>query len=157
MAEHRRRPIQDLVRRTPPLTEDMTIAEAAARIVTAGNGLPVVDRDGRLVGYLGERALLRAITPGYLLELRDTDFFTRDLPTLGRCVSRAAASPVSEHMSPKPAFVDVDDSEMHAAELFLHGGVRSLAVLDPEGTVLGVLRLGDLIADLMGTARGEDG
>ena len=149
MNEHARRPVLELLRRVPPLQQDMTVSEAAHRIAEAGSGLPVVDAAGRLVGYLGERDLLRAITPGYLRELRDTDFFTRDLSALSRCVAAAAPSLVSEHMSASPAYVDLDDSETHAAELFLHGAVRSLAVVDSDGEVVGILRLGDLIADLM--------
>lgn len=153
MSERLRRPLFELLRRIPALRGDMSLAEAANRIAEAGMGLPVVDDAGRLVGYLGERDLLRALIPGYLRELHDTDFFTRDLSTLARYVASAAPTAVSEHMSRAPAFVDVDDSETHAAELFLHGDVRSLAVVDGNGEVIGVVSLGDLIADLIETAR----
>ena len=149
MSERDRLPVLDLLRRVEPLRQDMTITEAAARIAAAGTGLPVADADGKLIGYLGEQDLLQALIPGYLRELHDTDFLTRDLSTLTRCVAAAAETQVSDHMSTEPAYVDTDDSEMHAAELFLHRRVRSLPVVDQTARVQGVLRLGDLIADLM--------
>lgn len=155
MNDRPRRPILELLRRVEPLRTDTTIAEAARRIAETGSGLPVVDAAGRLVGYLGERGLLGAITPRYLRELRDTEFFTRDLSALARCVAAAAPTTVAEHMSDAPAAVDVDDSETHAAELFLHTAVRALAVVDVSGEVIGVLRLGDLISDLMGMHRAD--
>jgi CBS domain-containing protein len=144
------------MQRVEPLRHDDTVAHAARRIAEMGSGLPVVDDARRLVGYLGERDLLRAITPGYLRELRDTDFFTRDLSALARCVAKAAPTSVSEHMSPKPAFVDIDDSETHAAELFIHGAVRSLAVVEGDGEVIGILRLGDLIRDLIASVESRE-
>jgi CBS domain-containing protein len=155
MDEQSRRPLMDLLRRFPPLRDDMSLAAAAPRIADAGGGLPVVDSGGRLVGYLGETDLLGALLPGYLRELRDTDFLTRDLPTLARHVAGAAKAPVGAHMSTTVASVDEDCSEMHAAELFLHNAVRSLPVVGADGTVLGVLRLADLISDLMRIAARE--
>lgn len=148
MGESASRPVVRLLRRVRPLGLDTTIGEAARRIAETGCGLPVVDDAGRLVGYLGERALLRAITPGYLRELRDTEFFTRDLSVLGRWVREGAGSLVADHMTESTAFVRIDDSETHAAELFLHHAVRALPVVDDD-EVIGVLRLGDLIDDLM--------
>lgn len=144
-----RRPVLELYRRTEPLRENMSIAEAARRIADAGSGLPVADATGKLVGYVGEHVLLKAIIPGYLRELHDTDFFTRDLSALRRRVVAAAESRVAEHMETPSAYVEVDDSEMHAAELFLHRQTSSIPVVGADGEVLGVLRLSDLTADLM--------
>lgn len=146
-------PLLALLRRVPPLLISDTIWEAAARIGESGGGLPVVDEGGRLVGYLGESDLLRAICPGYLGQLADTEFFIRDLSAMARSARRGADDLVERHLSPEPTVLHATDSATHAAELFLHHGVRSLPVVDDEGRVIGVLRIGDLISSLLRAAR----
>ena len=143
------RPLAELVRRVEPLHEGDDLAHAADRIAEEGGGLPVVDADGRLVGYLAERDLLEALFPAYLQQFRNTEFLTRDFPSLVRKARAAAATTVAEHMSRDPVAVDVDDSESHAAELFLHHGLRSLPVVAGEGRVTGVVRLADMVRGLL--------
>jgi CBS-domain-containing membrane protein len=143
------RPLAELVRRVEPLRESDDLAHAADRIAAAAGGLPVVDGTGRLVGYLGERDLLEALFPPYLQQFRNTEFLTRDFPSLLRRAREAAKTTVADHMSRDPVAVDVDDSESHAAELFLHHGLWSLPVIDAEGRVAGVVRLADMIQSLL--------
>jgi CBS-domain-containing membrane protein len=143
------RPLADLVHRVEPLRESDDLAHAADRIAEAGGGLPVVDASAHLVGYLAERDLLEALFPAYLLQFRNTEFLTRDFPSLVRKARAAAATTVAEHMSRDPVAVDVDDSESHAAELFLHHGLRSLPVVTGEGRVTGVVRLADMVRGLL--------
>lgn len=143
------RPLADLVRRIEPLHEADGLARAAERIADVGGGLPVVDWDGRLVGYLTERDLLEALFPAYLQQFRNTEFLTRDFPSLVRKAAAAARTTVGEHMSREPVAVDLDDSESHAAELFLHHDVRGLAVVGADGRVIGVVRLADMVRSLL--------
>jgi CBS domain-containing protein len=143
------RPLAELVRRVEPLRETDDLAHAADRLADAGGGLPVVDGGGRLVGYLAERDLLEALFPPYLQEFRNTEFLTKDFPSLVRKAKEAAGTSVAEHMTREPLAVDMDDSESHAAELFLHHGVRSLPVVTSDGEVIGVVRLADMIQSLL--------
>jgi acetoin utilization protein AcuB len=143
------RPLADLVRRVEPLHESDDLAHAADRIADAGGGLPVVDATGHLVGYLAERDLLAALFPAYLQQFRNTEFLTRDFSSLLRKARAAAATRVGEHMSRDPVAVDPDDSESHAAELFLHHGLRSLPVVTAQGRVTGVVRLADMVQSLL--------
>jgi CBS-domain-containing membrane protein len=143
------RPLAELVRRVEPLRESDDLAHAADRIAAADGGLPVVDPAGRLVGYLSERDLLEALFPAYLQQFRNTEFLTRDFPSLLRRARAAASTTVANHMSRDPVAVDVDDSESHAAELFLHHGLWSLPVTDPDGRVTGVVRLVDMVHSLL--------
>jgi CBS domain-containing protein len=143
------RPLADLVRRVEPLREADTLARAAERLADAGGGLPVVGADDRLIGYLAERDLLEALFPPYLQQFRSTEFLTRDFPSLVRKARESAETRVRDHMTREPLAVDVDDSESHAAELFLHHGVRSLPVVTGDGRVLGVVRLADMILSLL--------
>jgi CBS domain-containing protein len=143
------RPLADLVRRVEPLREGDGLAHAAERTAEEGGGLPVVDAGGRLVGYLAERDLLEALFPAYLQEFHNTEFLTRDFPSLVRRAREAAATTVADHMTRDPVAIDVDDSESHAAELFLHHGLRSLPVVTGEGRVTGVVRLADMVQSLL--------
>lgn len=143
------KPLAELVQRVQPLGEGDDLAHAADRIAAAGGGLPVVDADGRLVGYLAERDLLEALFPAYLQQFRNTEFLTRDFPSLVRRAREAAKATVADHMSRDPVAIDLDDSESHAAELFLHHGIRSLPVVTNDGRVSGVVRLADMVQSLL--------
>jgi CBS-domain-containing membrane protein len=137
------------VQRVEPLDEDDDLAHAADRIAQAGGGLPVVDAQRRLVGYLADRDLLKALFPVYLQQLHNTEFLTRDFPSVLRRAGAAAATTVGDHMSREPIAVGLDDSESHAAELFLHHGLRTLPVVAADGEVRGVVRLGDMLQSLL--------
>jgi len=143
------RPLAELVRRVEALRESDRLAHAAERIAEAGGGLPVADASGRLAGYLGERDLLEALFPAYLREFHNTEFLTRDFPSLLRKARAAAGSTVADHMSRDAVAVDIDDSESHAAELFLHHDLRTLPVVDSDGQVTGVVRLADMVHSLL--------
>lgn len=143
------RPLAELVRRVESLRETDDLAHGAERLAEAGGGLPVVGTGDRLVGYLAERDLLEALFPPYLKEFRQTEFLTRDFPSLVRKARAAATTSVAEHMTREPIAVHVDDSESHAAELFLHHGVRSLPVVADDGRVTGVVRLADMLLSLL--------
>lgn len=143
------RPLAELVRRVEPLRATDDLAHAADRLADAGGGLPVVDDDGRLEGYIAERDVLEALFPPYLQQFRNTEFLTKDFPSLVRRAKEAAGQAVADHMTREPLAVDIDDSESHAAELFLHHGVRSLPVVDAESRVIGVVRLADMIQSLL--------
>jgi CBS domain-containing protein len=143
------RPLEALVQPVQALREDDDLAHAAARVAAAGGGLPVADEFGRLVGYLSEGDLLRALFPGYLSELRTTRFLTSDFPSLLRHAREAARGLVGEHMTRDPASVDIDDPDSHAAALFLREGFRVLPVVDAQGRVRGVVRLRDVVESLL--------
>jgi CBS domain-containing protein len=149
MSDEAPRPLADLISRVPPLAERDPVAEAAARIAEAGGGLPVAGPDGRLVGYFSEHHLLGALFPGYIRDLRHTDFLTRDFASLLRWARRGAETTVAEHMTRDAVFLEEDDSESHAAELFLHHGMSSLPVVGPDRRIVGVVRLVDLVRSLL--------
>ncbi|MCB0881928.1 MAG: CBS domain-containing protein [Thermoleophilia bacterium] len=151
-------PLAALVRRVEPLRPDTPVGEAAERICAAGHGLPVVAADGTLAGFVGEAQALGAISPGYLRDLTGSGVFTRDLSALRRRVVQGSLRPVGEVMLTEPAFVDTDDSEMHAAARFLHCDQHDLPVVDAaDGRVVGVLRMADLVSDIVAKARARSG
>lgn len=143
-----------LIRQFPPLSPDDTIQAAANQIATHGCGMPVADAAGQLIGFLDEADLLGSITPGYLRDLGGTDMFVDDLSALERKVAHAVTDTVGEHMCADPAFIDSDDSEMNATARFLQSGQHTLPAIDAQTReVIGVLRLPELIRDVMEKAK----
>jgi CBS domain-containing protein len=86
-----------------------------------GVGAVLVLEDGRLVGILTERDMLRAVATGH-----EPD------------------EPVSEWMTHHPETIESTDTMEHAGVLMIHGGFRHLPVVD-GGTLVGILSLRDLM------------
>ena len=103
----------------------VSIVEVAQRMVERNVGAVLVLDDGRLVGILTERDVLRAVARG----LGDT---TR----VGDC------------MTAHPETIAPDDTTEHAAVLMLHGGFRHLPVVEGEDLV-GVISIRDLVPLLL--------
>ena len=94
---------------------------AAAEAMTAKRvGALLVVEDGRLVGILTERDVMRAVGSG------DID------------------GPVSAWMTRHPETVDADESTQQAGVVMIHGGFRHLPVLD-GGTPVGIVSIRDLM------------
>ena len=100
--------------------EDATLVETAAAMNERTVGAVLVVRDGRLVGILTERDVLRAAGTGDLS---------------GR---------VSDWMTPQPETVDADETAQHAGVIMIHGGFRHLPVLEGE-TPVGIVSIRDLM------------
>ena len=96
------RPLADWCGGWSPCSESDDLAHAADRIAEAGGGCRWLTATGRLVGYLAERDLLEALFPAYLQQFRNTEFLTRDFPSLVRKARAAAATSVGDHMTRDP-------------------------------------------------------
>jgi len=99
----------------------------AARVPT----LAVLDDEGRVVGILSERDVLRAVFPGYLSEIRHSAFLTDDAAALEELAQRARDQPVSEFMR-ESEVLETSDSQIHAAERLMHSGDDALPVVEKE-------------------------
>jgi CBS domain-containing protein len=131
-----------------PLSPGDRLGDVALRITEEGGGLPVTDATGRLIGVVTDRQLLLALFPPYIVQLRSAGVITRDFPALVRRAAAAADQRVEEVMTREPKHLTADDSEAHAAELFLHEGVRTLPVVSGD-RLEGVIQVGDVIGSLL--------
>jgi CBS-domain-containing membrane protein len=150
------RPLRAIVRRVEPLRPDDLVADAASRVAAADGGLPVADEAGRLIGFVSERDLLTALVPSYLADLPSARFITRDFPAWLRRARTAARMPVAEVMTAKPKHLTPDDSEAHAAELFMHTGEYVLPVA-AGGRVVGIVRMADVVDSILAACAGSQG
>ena len=106
----------------PSVDPSDRLAAAAARMRREGVGALAVVHDGRLVGILSERDLLRAVADGL-----STD-----------------ATPVADYMRAAPGVVRATDRAADAARAMVHLGARHLPVVSDE-EVVGVISVRDLL------------
>ena len=98
-----------------------TITEVAQRMVERNIGAVLVLDEGRLVGIMTERDLMRAVARGLRGEAAVADHMTRD-----------------------PDTIEPGDTVEHAAVLMIHGGFRHLPVVEGD-ELLGILSIRDLV------------
>lgn len=110
---------------------DATVAQAAKRMAGDDLGALPVTLDGRLIGIITERDVLRSVGVGTNPEL-----------TL-----------VSDLMTPDPDYLEPDISIEDAANWMLAAGYRHLPVVD-DGKILGMLSVKDVLWALTGGTAG---
>jgi len=99
----------------------VSVVEVAQRMVDRNVGAVLVVGDGRLLGIMTERDLMKAVARG----LSDTT-------VVGDC------------MTSHPDTIAPGDTIEHAAVLMIHGGYRHLPVVDGDDLV-GILSIRDLV------------
>jgi CBS domain-containing protein len=109
------------------MSRDLLVVERGVSLLDAARqmherkvGAVVVLDEGRLVGILTERDVLRAVA---------TD---------------GVGLTVGESMTHAPDTVEQDESSGHAAALMIHGGFRHLPVVDGDA-VVGIVSIRDLM------------
>lgn len=112
--------------------ESAPLAEAAATLFASRvPALAVVDESGRVTGIFSEEDLLKSVFPGYLDEVRHTAFMPDDAPSLTKLARSVRHRPVREFARGIEA-LQLGDSQIHAAERFLHTGEDALPVVDGD-------------------------
>ncbi|UCF10651.1 MAG: CBS domain-containing protein [Candidatus Bipolaricaulota bacterium] len=106
--------------------------------------VPIVDDEGKLVGIISEKDLIRAALPGYFEMLHSASFIP-DMDQLARKLADIADEPISRYMRPDPLHVSHEDDVLQAADLILRQGVKNLPVVDGEMHLIGRVKRIDLL------------
>ncbi len=137
-------PLHDYLTPDTSITEMVNLFRIAVRSEdrVGVNGLPVLSREGKLVGIISMRDILTAVYPNYM-SMMNLGQFTWDgmLETLAK---QARRKKVEEVMSRTVITVAEDDPVMECIGLMLKHNIRRLPVLDRSGKVAGMVYESDI-------------
>ena len=112
-------------------------------------GVPVVDEEGLLVGFVTDGHLLASAVPKYLATIEDVSFVSEAGDAWFDYFAGSAERPVSEIMTTNVSQIELGKSEVVAAHKMVHDGVSSVVVID-NGKVVGIVNRLDLYAAIVG-------
>jgi CBS domain-containing protein len=101
-------------------------------------GLPVVDMNWRLVGFLSETDILRAATPSYLEVLAQSSFLSGEEEEFVRQLEKLGELPVRDYMTKPPVAIEPYVSLMSIADLMIRKHLRRLPVVE-DGVLVGII------------------
>ena len=116
-------------------------------------GVPVVDEEGLLVGFVTDGHLLASALPEYLKVMADVSFVSEAGDRWVEYFAGSAERPVSDVMSTEVSQVELGTSEVVVAHKMVHDGVSSVVVTE-GGKVIGVVNRLDLFAAVIGAEPG---
>jgi len=142
-------PIQDF------LNPDNTLRDAVnlLRIAKKGEekvgvkGLPVLNKDGKLVGMLSMTDILKAVHPSYM-SLMNLSNFTWD--GMVESLAKSVADKKVETVMSKEVFtVKEDDPLMECVNLMIKNNIRRLPVIDKAEKVVGMIYERDVFFEIV--------
>lgn len=111
-------------------------------------GVPVVDEEGSLVGFVSDGHLLASALPQYLKVMADVSFVSEAGDEWVDYFAGSAERPVGEVMSKEVSQIEVGKSEIVVAHKMAHDGVSSVVVTE-AGKVVGIVTRLDLYAAII--------
>ena len=111
-------------------------------------GVPVVDEEGNLVGFVSDRHLLASALPEYLKVMADVSFVSEAGDEWVDYFAGSADRPVGEVMSKEVSQIELGKSEVVVAHKMVHDGVSSVVVTE-DGKVVGIVTRLDLYAAII--------
>ncbi len=130
------------VDRDTPLVQVIRLLEQSGHA-----SLPVVDEEGRVVGVISERDIIRALVPGYMDLLRSASFLP-SLNQMARRLEEIAHLPAEQFMAKDVVTCKPEDTDLYVADLMLRRGLKQIPVVDAQGRLIGVVRRIDLLSHL---------
>ncbi|MGN0839098.1 MAG: CBS domain-containing protein [Pyramidobacter sp.] len=128
---------------------DDTVEEAMSVLHNHGlSGVPVVDVQWHLVGFLSESDILRSTLPSYLEVLAQDSFLYGEQELLSRKFAAIRGREVKDFMQPHCHTVQTGTNIMNVADLMLRLRVKRLPVLEKR-VLVGIIDRADLCEYLM--------
>lgn len=111
------------------------------------SGLPVIDRQGKLVGVFTEKEVLLKILPSYVDRVGKF-IYAENPKAVKQKITALAAIKVKDVMRGEAVTVDENTTLCEVARLMLTQKARRIPVLDASGTVVGVIAREDVLKAL---------
>ena len=135
-------------------TEVITIPEKStyeetARILHENgiSGAPVVDRKGRMIGFISEKDLLRVLYPYYRSYYKRPADYT-DAEKREQKVKEIRKNTIIRFMKPKVHCIDVETPIMRIGAIMLARNVTKLPVIEKDSLV-GIVSRGDIYRKIL--------
>ncbi len=142
--------LEDIMRPAVSVTPD-TPARVVLKVLSENRmpGVPVVDADGYLVGFVSDGHLLASALPQYVAAMEDLSFVKEGGDAWVHYLAESADRPVSEVMSREVSSVKSGTSEVAVAHKMVHDGASSVMVTE-DGKLVGIVNRLDLYAAVVG-------
>lgn len=141
--------LEEIMRPVATVTSDTSQREVLKVLLeNETSGVPVVDAEGILVGFVSDGHLLASAMPEYLKIMADVSFVSEAGDEWVDYFAGSAERPVSEVMTTEVSYVELGTSEVVAAHKMVHEGVSSVVVTD-KGRVIGIVDRLDLYAAII--------
>lgn len=134
-----------LIRDISAVFEDETV-EDFVRICSmqSFSGLPVVDENMVVVGYISENDVIDAAVPSYFSLLQSVSFLP-DTHQLVQRLQKIKEHTISQYMKTPAVTVKEEDSLIHVADLIIRRRLKVVPVVDDQGRLVGIVtRMGVL-------------
>ncbi len=137
------------------LLPDMSVKDALDLIFKMRiSGLPVIDKNGKLVGCFTEKDVLKIILPSYLSQVGG--FIYEDNPkNIKNKFAKLSELKIIDVMSKDAYTINNDASLSEAARLMLVKDIRRIPVLDKSEKVVGIVARCDILKALKKMAEGK--
>ncbi len=120
------------------ISENTTLLEALALLAAhRTSGLPVLNDDGQVVGFLSEKDILKAIIPGYVGYMDET-FALPDIDKIKNRVKMIGGAPAREHMTKTPIVFEEDENLNNALVALFKKNIRRAPVVH-NGLLVGMV------------------
>ena len=135
-----------MVRDISAISGEQTLRDAARIIATYRyGGIPVVDEEHRVIGFISERDVVQSEFP-QLGRSKSFSFF-KDIAGMVKRLSSVGEQKVKDIMSKKPIWVDEEDTLIDVVRLILEKGVKVVPVVR-DGLLVGVVGRGEVCREL---------
>ena len=144
---------KDIMTKDPiTVSPDTEITHAAKLILDKGvNGLPVVDRKGKLVGIICQSDLIaqqKGLPIPSVFTLLDSFIPLTSTKHFEKAVQKISATTVADAMTPNPVAVKPETSIEELAGLIVDKKFHTLPVIE-EGNLVGVVGKEDILRTLV--------
>ncbi len=149
---HREITLEEIMHPAVTVTPDATERETLKVLLESKvPGVPVVDEEELLIGFVTDGHLLGSAMPDYLKIMEDVSFVSEAGDEWIDYFAGSADKPVGEIMTTEVASVELKDSEIVAAHKMVHDGASSVVVTD-QGKVVGIVNRLDLYSAIIEAA-----
>jgi len=128
-----------MIRDVSAIFEDETIEDFIVSCLRQNkSGLPVVDDEFKVVGFLSESDVIRSALPSHFSLLQSASFIP-DTHQFVQRLEKIKSDKVSLHMVKRVTCVKLDDTVIYAADLLIKNNLKILPVIDEERRLIGIV------------------